>query len=177
MITEAWIEFGTGQAIEIDNEEVTKAMAVTIRAPQAPSMTLREAMNRFMDEAFSNPWRSFLWNDTAASGVYGFPVDIYENAEAYVVTAALPGVNPEAVDITALNGTLTISCEIKPMVSGDYQPLYREMAFGQFRRDIRLPGEFSYEQAEAVYQAGILTLTLPKAEHLKPKSLKVKVAQ
>lgn len=152
-------------------------MAVTMRTAPNQALTLRDAMNRWMEEAFSYPWRSGLMADHAASGAYSFPVDIYESAENYVVTAALPGVDPESVEITALNGTLTISCEIKPRAVEGLEPLYREMAFGQFRRDIRLPGEFAYDQSEAVFQNGILTLTLPKAEHLKPRTLKVKVAK
>lgn len=153
-------------------------MAVTVRNPQNRALTLREAMNRWLDEAFSYPWRPLLWswNEPIASGVYSFPVDIYENAENYVVTALLPGVDPEAVQITALNGTLSIACEVKPPVGEGYEPIYRETSYGQYRRDIRLPGEFAYDQAEAVFKNGLLMLTLPKAEHLKPKSLKVKVA-
>lgn len=151
-------------------------MAVTIRNPQSSPMTLRDFMSRWMDEAFSNPWRTALWSDEVASGAYSFPVDIYQDAERYVVTAALPGVDPTHVEITALNGTIVIACEVKPQAGEGYQALYREIAFGQFRREIRLPGEFAYDQAEAEFRNGILTLTLPKAEHLKPKSLKIKVA-
>ncbi len=152
-------------------------MAVTARTLQNPPATLRDAMNRWIDEAFSFPWRTMAWDDDAASGAFRFPVDIYETPETYVVIAALPGVNPEEVEITALNGSLTIACEIKPWAPEEARPLYREMAFGKFRRDIRLPGEFAYDRAEAVFQNGALTLTLPKAEHLKPRTLKVKVAR
>jgi HSP20 family protein len=49
--------------------------------------------------------------------------------------------------------------------------------FGQFRRDVRLPGDFTLDKAEATYEAGLLKLSLPKAEHLKPKSLRVTVTK
>ena len=151
-------------------------MAVTIRSLPGSPTTLRDAMNRWIDEAFSYPGRATIWNDDAASAGYRFPVDIYENADGYVITAALPGANPNEVEITTLDRAVTIAVEIKSPAAEGSQPLYREMTFGKFRRDIRLPGEVAYDRAEAEFQNGVLTLTLPKAEHLKPRTLKVKVA-
>ncbi|HLH72098.1 MAG TPA: Hsp20/alpha crystallin family protein [Chloroflexota bacterium] len=152
-------------------------MAIAVRHGQNQPATLREAMDRFMESTFNGPWWAPFWAETNATGALNFPVNVYQNADSYLVTAALPGINPDQVQITALNGTLTISGETgAPGIEG-YEPIYTESQFGQFRRDIRLPGDFAVENAEAVYENGMLRLTLPKAEHLKPKSLRVKVVK
>lgn len=151
-------------------------MAIAIRNGQNQP-TLRDAMDRFMEAAFTNPWLTPLWSEATTAGALSFPVNVYQSADNYLVTAAIPGVDPENVQVTALNGTLTITGEIKPSSLEGYEPLYRESVYGQFRRDIRLPGDVAVENAEATYENGVLRLTLPKAEHLKPRSLRVKVAK
>ena len=141
-------------------------------------VTGREAFDRLMESTFGYPW-SNLWNqgNGTATSVHSFPVDIYENTDSYVVLAAIPGVNPDEVQITALEGTLSIEVEVKPTIGEGFNPLYREMSFGQYRRDVRLPGDFAIDRAEATYEGGLLKLSLPKAEHMKPKSLRVKASR
>jgi HSP20 family protein len=155
-------------------------MAYITRQAQPRSLaTNRDVLDRWMESAFGTPWWSGFWanENQPAGNSHGFPVDIYENGDSYVVMAALPGVNPDEVQVTALSGTLTIAAEVKPSIGEGFAPLYREMAYGQFRRDVRLPGDFALDQAEATYNGGMLRLNLPKAEHLKPKSLRVKVTK
>ncbi len=153
-------------------------MAYVQRGPLGQGTTTRDVVDRWMESTFG-PWWNNFWNEGArpATSAYSFPVDIYESPEHYLVLAALPGINPDDVQITALNGTLTIACEVKPQVSEGYTALYREMAHGPFRRDVRLPGDFALDAAEATYESGMLKLVLPKAEHLKLKSLRVKVVK
>lgn len=149
-------------------------MAYNVRNPQAQSPLPRDLIDRWMESALS-PWGATLWTNPAGS-VNTFPVDIYDTPESYVVLAVIPGVNPDDVQVTSLNGVLTIGYENKPSVAEGARPLYREITYGQFRRDIRLPGDFALDQSEAVYDGGVLKLTLPKAEHIRPKSLRVKAA-
>ena len=151
-------------------------MAMAIRNGQNQP-TLREAMDRLMENAFNNPWWAPQWMEANTAGALSFPVNVYQSADNYLVTATLPGINPENVQVTALNGTLTIAGEIKPSDLDGYEPLYRESVYGQFRRDIRLPGDVVIDKAEATYESGVLRLTLPKAEHLKPRALRVKVTK
>jgi HSP20 family protein len=143
------------------------------RNPQTPGQAARDVMDRWIEAAMGNGWWPNGYGPNPATAAHSFPVDIYEGPDGYTLYASLPGANPEEVQITALNGTLSITCEVKPPQPG--QPVYREMSYGQFRRDVRLPGDFSIDQAEATFSGGLLKLTLPKAEHLKPKSLRVKV--
>jgi HSP20 family protein len=92
-----------------------------------------------------------------------------------VVKASLPGVKPEDVDITISGDTLTIKGETKTeeeVKREDY--LYQERRYGSFSRTIALPSSLQTDKAEATFENGVLTLTIPKIEEVKPKTIKVK---
>jgi len=95
-----------------------------------------------------------------------------------VVKASLPGIKPEEVDITISGDTLTIKGEHKEeqkVKQEDY--LRKERYYGAFSRSLILPVQVKSDKAEAVFENGILTLTLPKAEEVKPKQIKVKASK
>jgi len=92
-----------------------------------------------------------------------------------VVKAALPSVKPEEIDITITGDTLSIKGETKAMGEvkrEDY--LYREHRYGAFSRSIILPTNLKTDKAEANFENGVLTLTIPRSEEAKPKTIKVK---
>jgi len=104
----------------------------------------------------------------------GFALDVYENDDALVVKAALPGVRPDEVDISVTDDILTIKGETKSeeeTKDGSYHR--RELRYGAFARSIALPTLVNHDKAEATFENGILTVTLPKAEEVKPKSIKI----
>ena len=101
--------------------------------------------------------------------------DRYQTANDVVVKASLPGFKPEEVDISITGDTLTIKGEHKDekeVKDEDY--FYKERRYGSFSRSLILPIQVQSDKAEAVFEDGILTLTLPKAEEIKPKQIKVK---
>jgi HSP20 family protein len=151
-------------------------MAFVNRNSQPSPLTGREAIERLMESSLGYPWSNWNQGSATATNVHSFAVDIYENAESYIVLATLPGANPDDVQVTALNGTLSIVAELKPTVEEGFSALYREIPFGQYRREVRLPGDFALDRADATYDGGLLKLSLPKAEHMKPKSLKIKAS-
>lgn len=130
-------------------------------------------MDRLFEDSFVRPWRLLgLWDNG-----YAFPADMYHTPEAVVIKASLPGVKPEEVDITISEGTLTIKGEHKAeeeTKQEDY--LYQERRYGSFCRSFTLPSHLHTEKAEAIFEQGVLTLTIPKAEEVKPKQIKVKGA-
>ena len=92
-----------------------------------------------------------------------------------VVKASLPGVDPNDVEITYTNNTLTIKGEVREEQELE-DALYhlRERNFGSFARSITLPAGVEPDKIEANYEAGVLTIRLPKAEEIKPKKIAIK---
>lgn len=141
-----------------------------IRWEPISDITLREAMGRLFEDSFVS--RAGVWPD----GHREVPIEIYETDDNLVVKAALPGVKPEEVDITLTGDTLTIKGEHKEEKERkEAKYLYREMRQGSFSRSITLPLETDSDKAAATFENGILIVTLPKAEELKPHNIKIKV--
>lgn len=133
-------------------------------------MTLREAMDRLFEESLVN-WRRL--GVGAGERAMRLPIDAYATDNEIVIIAPMPGVNPEEVEITLEGDTLTIKGEIKPPLENvDY--IFQERAYGPFSRTLTLNVPADAEKAEASFENGLLTLTIPKAESVKPKAIKVK---
>jgi HSP20 family protein len=98
---------------------------------------------------------------------------VYTTPEEIVISASLPGLTPDEVDIAIEGDTLTIRGELhQPLENVNY--LFHERVHGTFLRTLTLNVPVEAENAEAVFENGVLTLTLPKAEETKPKVIKVK---
>jgi len=129
-------------------------------------------LSRRMDRLFGDFFgpRVLAWEPAEL----GFALDVYETDDALVVKGALPGVRPDEVDISVIGDVLTIKGETKSeeeTKDGNYHR--RELRYGAFARSIPLPTQVNHEKAEATFENGILTITLPKAEEVKPKSIKI----
>jgi HSP20 family protein len=102
------------------------------------------------------------------------PVDVAENADGYTVKASVPGIKPEELDVTIENNVLTIRAERKAEENKDEnQVRWQERYSGKIERCFALPAEVDANKAEARLEHGVLTLSLPKAEAVKPKAIKV----
>lgn len=136
--------------------------------PLRDMMTLREAMDRLFEESFVRP--RGRWE---AEGMrYSAPMDIYTTDEEVVVTMAVPGVDPDSVDITVDGNTLSISGKVEgPLENVDY--VLQERPYGTFSRSIQLNVPVDADRAEASFDQGILTLQIPKQEEAKPKTIKI----
>lgn len=102
------------------------------------------------------------------------PVDIYENGDALIVTADLPGVAKENLDVRVENNLLTIRGRPSHLASGD--PIYREYELVSFFRQFELNEKVDQAKISAQLQHGVLTLHLPKAQEAKPRKIEVKVS-
>jgi HSP20 family protein len=145
-------------------------MASIVRwEPFRDMVTLRDAMERMFEEGLLRPPLPFgPWAEGALS------VDVYETDENVVVKTAVPGVKVEDIDVSVTGDTLTIKAETKEeeeIKRENY--LRRERRFGSMCRSVTLPGGLEMDKADADYSDGILTLTFPKTEEVKPKSIKV----
>lgn len=100
------------------------------------------------------------------------PVNVWIEDENYIIQANLPGVNPEDVDISFENETLTITGEF-PKAGEDVEFVRNELFSGAFERTLNFRTPVNADAIEASYANGILTLSVPKAEEAKPKKIAV----
>lgn len=136
--------------------------------PFRGAMTLRDAMDRLFQESMVRPeaWR----------GGGGIAMDVDESDDAYTVCASLPGWKPEDVNLTVQQNTVTISGQHKPAEQKeDRGRTYhlRERRFESFSRSFSFPTPVDADKADAKFEGGELTLTLPKAESAKPRQIKI----
>jgi len=149
-------------------------MAIERWHPFTELMGLRQAMDRLFDDSFVRPSRILSTLGEARDPT----LDIYQTPNEVVVKAALPGLKPEDVSIDITGETLTIKGESKTkqeVKEEDY--LYQERRYGAFSRSVVLPSGLKPDKAEATMEDGVLTLTIPKAEEVKPKAIKVKAKE
>jgi HSP20 family protein len=139
--------------------------------PFSEMVSLRSAMDRLFEDSFVSPltWR------TVANGTGINPaVDVHETDDDIVVTAALPGIKPDDLDVTITGQNLALRGELEAdeTVEQD-QYIYRERRFGSFNRSFQLPVRVDGDRADASFSDGILTLRIPKADEVKPRQIRI----
>jgi HSP20 family protein len=131
-------------------------------------MTLREAMDHLFDDAFTRPL-------TLRDGWSAPAIDMYQTDDEIVVKASLPGVKADEVQINITGEILTLKGETKQVEEKKDKAWHmREQRWGAFERAIALPTEVVADKAKAEFENGILTISLPKAEEVKPKIINIK---
>jgi HSP20 family protein len=144
-------------------------MAIERWDPFREAVSLSDAMNLLFRESFVRPS-----SGTGQPGSVMLPLDVSEDENGFVVKASLPGVKPDDVHITVHGDTLTIQGESKfeQEKKGEQWHL-RERRFGSFQRSITLPTPVNSDQAQAQFEHGVLSLTLPKSEGAKPRQIRI----
>ncbi len=136
--------------------------------PVHEMMTLREAMDRLFDDAFTRPVNMHGGSVVPA-------INLYQTEDEVVVKASLPGMKAEDVHISITADVLTLSGEFK-QESEKKEATYhiREQSSGAFERSVVMPTEVQSDKAQADFENGVLTIKLPKAEAVKPKTINIK---
>jgi len=102
-------------------------------------------------------------------------LDLHEDTDNFFVSAELPGMKKEEIEISLQDGVLTLSGERKHEKTENTTEIHRSERFvGRFQRTLTLPAAVDADKVKASYQEGILNVTLPKAETAKPKQIQVK---
>lgn len=136
--------------------------------PARDFMTLREAMDHLFDDAFTRPL-------SLRDGWTVPAVDMYQTDDEIVVKASIPGFKAENVQISITGEILTLRGEIKQEDEKKEKAWHiREQRWGSFERSVALPTMVVADKAKAEFENGILIVTLPKAEEVKPKTITVK---
>jgi HSP20 family protein len=143
--------------------------------PYREMVPLSDVVDRMLSRAFVRPFDAFdvapYW-DTARA----MPIDVVEDKDGYTVKASVPGVKPEELDINIENNVVTIRAVRKAEDNKDENTVHwQERYSGKLERCFTLPVEVDAEKAKAEMEHGVLTLSLPKAETVKPKTIQVKV--
>ena len=141
-----------------------------IRWNVLPEMSiLQRQMNRLFDEATQN------WSGDANTPSGLSPeTDIYETETDLVLQADLPGFNTRDIDMVVENNVLTIRGERQFDAKVAPEGLHRmERSYGKFSRSFTLPASVNPQKIQANYKNGVLTVTLAKAEHARPKRIQI----
>ncbi len=134
--------------------------------------TMRTSLDRVFDQAF--PRMPALFRNGEDFGSASLSLNVRENAEGYVVEAAVPGVDPNDVEIQVDDDVLTIRGEFRQSDEAkDEEYVRREIRWGAFERSLRLPPTVDAENASAQFEHGILKLTLPKKPEARAKTIKI----
>lgn len=123
----------------------------------------QDAVNRFLNEPGQRPWTP--------------PVDILETTDELLIKMDAPEINMKDVEIRLENDTLTIKGERKfeqPQSRGYHRI---ERSYGSFARSFTLPSTVDTERVKADYKAGVITITLPKKEVAKPRTIRIDVTE
>jgi HSP20 family protein len=104
------------------------------------------------------------------------PIDLYRDADHFVLTAELPGVDPGSVDVDVDGQLLTIRAERTPRSQEGVQWLARERAAGAFQRQLTLGRDIDTESISAHYENGVLSVMIPVAEKAKPRKIAIATA-
>jgi|SRR5579884_109243 len=132
-------------------------------------LPLREAIDRLMEGSVIAP-------GTLSAGSFP-PTDLYVTEDAVIVEMAVPGANPDAINISVTGDSVGVSGEVTHKHAGQKgQPYLNEIWRGKFQRSFTVPIEVDAGKAEAAYEDGMLTLTLPKSEATKPRKIQVKTS-
>ncbi len=148
---------------------------------QRPAMGIWPGFGRLsnlreeLDRLFDAPLAELARTSSLLSG-WSPPVDLYEDKDHVFVTAELPGMKKEDIEVSFHNGTLSVSGERKSEKTHEDAEVYRsERYFGRFQRTLALPTPVAADKVKAEYKDGILTITLPKTEEAKPRQIDVHV--
>ena len=126
-----------------------------------------DRLRRDMNNLFTNYGQS--------AGSSTFPLmNVYDGKDNVLVTAELPGLAKDQVKITFSDGVLTLSGELKPLEAAKGMTVIRsERSEGEFEKTFRIPTKVRQDAINATFSNGILTITLPKAEEAKPKTIAI----
>jgi HSP20 family protein len=142
-------------------------MAISRWDPFRDLASIQDELNRLFGRTFGE--------EQAAGAAWVPAVDLYEDQDRFVLSVELPGLNAEDVDISVENSVLTLRGE-----RGFYRDLREEgfhrveRRFGSFSRSVTLPSTANAEAIEASFDAGVLTIVVPKREEAKPRKIQIK---
>ena len=142
--------------------------------PFQEALTLHDAMNQLFAQSFVRP----RWT-AGSSQAWAVPVDVFETEQGYQVRALLPGMQPQDIELTVQQSTLSIKGEFHPSVQEGQQVtwLMQEIGSGTFERTLTFPKPIDTEKLETSYEHGVLSILVPLTESSRPKRISITGSQ
>ena len=144
-----------------------------MRNGDAQVLSLRDAMDRLLEQSFTPFGRGFA----GEGGPQSVPSNLWEDGNTYYLHILAPSLDLSSVDITVVGGILTVSGQTAHATPEGAKSVWQEWGPTTFRRQVQLPSGFDAEGCKATYKDGVLTVTVPKPEQIKPKAIKVQVQE
>ena len=150
-------------------------MSIIRWEPFRDLVSTHDHFNQLFNETFA---RAFGNQQEVSPRAWVPPVDIGETEDSLVLKAELPGIKPDDVEIRVEDNTLYLKGERRFEKEVKEENLHRvERSYGTFSRSFALPSSIDSDKVKAEYQNGVLTLTMPKREEAKPKTIKIDVSK
>ena len=147
-------------------------MAIVRWRPFRDMMNIQDEVNRLFDDFLGRPLLRTEWSEE----VWSPSVDISETEDNVIIKAEMPGLNKDEVKISLQDNTLTLMGEKKlEKVEKDANYHRVERSYGVFNRSFTLPTSVKSDKIKATYKDGILSITLPKTEEVKPKEIPISI--
>jgi len=132
--------------------------------------TLRTAVDRLFDEALGTT------DGESTTGFQSLPVNVWEAGDGYQAALLAPGLDEQSINVTVHEDTLIVEGELRIQAPEGARMVWQEFGPSRFRRSLRLGSAIDAAKVEAMYRNGLLLLTIPKAEHARPRQIQVQVA-
>jgi HSP20 family protein len=151
-------------------EPVQQKEERSLQRAEDPFLTFRQDMNRLFDDFFGGSGLAPLSAFPEGMDLFSPRVDVVETESEVRVSAELPGLDDQDIDVSLSRDVLTIKGEKKQEKKEKGRNYYRtERSYGSFQRSVPLPCEVDADKVDAVFQKGVLTITLPKAGEAKDR--------
>lgn len=151
-------------------------MPLSTSTPAARGNDPLTAMQRELNRAFDDLWRGAGSNNVTANFGTSLRMDVKETEQSFTIQAECPGVEEKDIDISFSDNVLTIKGEKKFVRDESTETLHLvERSYGNFARQIALPGEVDSEKIEASFNKGVLTVVLPKSAKAVEKTKKITI--
>jgi len=147
-------------------------MAITRWKPFRDLVSIQDEMNRLFDDFFGRPITRPEWTEPAWCPC----VDVSETKDDVIINTEIPGMSKDDVKVSIQDNVLTLSGEKKQEKEEKDSNYHRlERSYGSFSRSFTLPTTVQPDKVKAAYKDGILRITLPKSEEVKPKQIPITV--
>jgi len=145
--------------------------------PNSYTSSLTQTFDRMFEQAFAPYSNASSTNGGSSTGYQSLPVNIWETEDGYSAALLAPGVDEQSISVTVHDDTLAVEGELKFQAPQSARVVWQEFAPVKFRRSLRLGLAVDPQRVEANYTNGVLLVSMPKAEHARPRQVQVQMGQ